>query len=490
MLSSELRSVDDLQRRLSGYVLTPRDDGYDQAITIDNGRINQRPAFVVLVNSIDDVALSLRYARASGLPFTVRGGGHSANGYCLNTGGMVIDLSLMNAMSLNLQRKTVTVQMGARWNDVYLFLMHSGTNLIPIGGGCPTVGIPGFMQGGGYSFVSRSYGMSVDNLISITMVTADGKVRVLRDDAPSQEDCDLFWACRGGGGGNFGIAVEMKIQVHEPRTPKMLMAQLRYDPDQAQEVLGFYNDWVETLPNELAVYGIWGHYPDPADFMPNPKSIEQFGFTCVYNGEQTDGLKLIEPLLSLRPLTAQLSRLTLPEFEELNGRTTLVARRDAYIRAGMMPPGAFRPQAISVFQKYMASSPSQSSFLVWTHAGGQIETVSNDATSFAHRKARFVPELKSIWESPAQARANVEWAWNFFNDLEPYFEGSYVNYIDPLLSNWARKYYGANYDRLLDIKHRIDPENVFRFQQSVGSPFEPVISEPLDLSPLNRTFVE
>ena len=208
---------------------------------------------------------------------------------------------------------------GARWNDVYLYLMNSGTGLIPIGGGCPTVGIPGFMLGGGFSFVSRSYGMSIDNLISVGIVTADGELRRISKNSKSKHERDLFWACQGGGGGNFGIAVDMEIQVHQPPTPKMFMGQIRYNPESAQEVLGFYNEWVETLPDELAVYGIWGNQPDPAD---PAKTINTFGFTSVYNGSFQEGLRLIEPLLQLKakPIYAQLNSFTLPEFEEANGR--------------------------------------------------------------------------------------------------------------------------------------------------------------------------
>ena len=155
-----------------------------------------------------------------------------------------------------------------------------------------------------------------------------------------------------------------------------------------------------------------------------------------------------------------------------------------------MPPGAFTPEAIAVFERYMASAPSTDSFIVWTHGGGQIETVAPDATAFVHRGARFIPELKAIWEKPQDARANIEWAHAFFAELQPHFSGSYVNYIDPLLDGWAKKYYGANLERLREIRRRVDPDGVLRFQQGVDSPFEPDLSQPLDLAPLNRTFVD
>jgi FAD/FMN-containing dehydrogenase len=478
--------LDALQRVLSGAVLRPGQAAFAAATKIDNGRVALVPRAIVQANSAQDVRLTLGFARRHGLRLTVKGGGHSAAGYCLNAGGLVLDLSLMNAVSLDAAQRTVTVQMGARWREVYVHLMQSGTGLIPIGGGCPTVGIPGFMQGGGYSFVSRSYGMSIDNLISLTLVTVDGEIRTLSAESASIQDRDLFWACRGGGGGNWGVVVDMTIRVHSPNTAKMLTGGLRYAPERAQEVIGFYNDWVETLPHEMAVYGIWGMSPDPS----NPaRKIQTFGFTTIFNGEFARGAKLLQPLLELGPLTVAFNEITLPEFELINGASTLVDNRSAYICSGMMPPRGFTRDAIAVFERYMASAPSSDSFIVWTHAGGRIEDVAPQDTGFVHRRARFVPEVKSIWQDPATARANVEWARAFFADLEPHFVGAYVNYIDPLLPQWARKYYGDNYPRLLEIKRACDPDGYLDFQQGVGSPFEPSTAQPLDLAPLNRTFV-
>lgn len=484
MGSSDLTA---LQRRLSGTILVPGEAAYQAAVEIDNGRVQLKPRFIVQANSTQDVVLTLQYAKQHALRLTTKGGGHSAAGYSLNAGGIVLDLSLMTRIQLDAGARTVKVQMGARWHDVYVYLINSGTGLIPIGGGCPTVGIPGFMQGGGYSFVSRSYGLSVDNLVAITMVTVDGKVRRISADAADAGDRDLFWACRGGGGGNWGVALEMEISVHLPRSTKMLTGGIRYAPERAQEVLGFYNKWVETLPNEMAIYGIWGQSPDPS----NPSTqIQTFGFTPIYNGEFSEGAKLLQPLLELGPLTVSLNQITLPEFELINGATTLVGSRSAYIRSGMMPPGAFKPECIAVFERYMASAPSKDSFIVWTHGGGQIEAAPDDSSAFAHRAARFIPEIKSIWTNAQDARANIEWAHAFFNALEPYFNGAYVNYIDPLLGDWAKKYYLDHYPRLLAIKKQCDPENFLAFQQGVGSQFEPDLSEPLDLAPLNRTFVD
>ena len=480
-------AIDQLKQQLSGYVLLPGTAEYQAAVQIDNGRVQQQPTVIVQASGDKDVGTALKFAQKEGLKLTVLGGGHSATGYSLNTGGVVVDLSLMKGMALDAKQRTIRVQMGCLWADVYAYMMKSGTGLIPVGGGCLTVGVPGFVQGGGFSFASRSYGLSADNLISLKIITADGELRHISEESKSKDDRDLFWALRGGGGGNFGIVTEMELRVHKPNTEKMFMAQIRYPVEQAQDVLGFYNEWVEKLPNELAVYGIWGSTPEPGNAS---KIVTTFGFTVIYNGDISTGLKLIEPVLKRNPVYANLNCMTLPEYEEMVGLTTSVKGRNAYIRAGVMPPLSMTSKAIKTLEDYMGNRPSQASFMVWTHLGGKVSEVAPDATAFPHRNARFVPELKVIWDTPQQARTNIEWGFKFYQALEPSFTGSYVNYIDPLLDNWQQKYYERNYKRLTEIKRRLDPKNFFHFQQSIGSKFEPDTSMPLDLSPLNRTFVD
>jgi len=199
-------ALDRLKQELSGYVLLPGTPEYAMAVQIDNGRVQQQPTVIVQASGEKDVVTTLRFAQQQGLKLTVLGGGHSATGYCLNTGGVVLDMSLMKAMSLDAKQRTLRVQMGALWSDVYAYMMNSGTGLIPVGGGCLTVGVPGFVQGGGFSFASRSYGISADNLLSLKIVTADGALRHISGASKSKEEIDLFWALRGGGGGKSCLA--------------------------------------------------------------------------------------------------------------------------------------------------------------------------------------------------------------------------------------------------------------------------------------------
>jgi hypothetical protein len=478
--------LEKLRGELSGRLLEAGDPGYDQSLIIDNGRIDLRPGVVVMCLNAQDVITAYKFAIEHEMRFTVRGGGHSGAGYCLNEGGMVIDLTQLTQKRLDTARGVVWAQTGNRWRDIYLYLQASNTGYVPIGGGCPTVGIPGFMLGGGISFVSRSYGLSVDNLLSMDIITPDGKLRTITPDAKDEAERDLWWACTGGGGGNYGIAIGFELRVHRPNTPKMLVGQIRYPVEYAPEILGFYNEWVETLPPELAVYGFMGKVPLPA----HPDTlVNTLGLTPIFNGDTREGMKLIEPILRFPNVFINLYDMTLPDFEIYNGLLTVVGGASGYLRSGFMAPKSFTPAAVDVLTKFLPNAPSPNSLLVWTHMGGKVSEVPHDANSFAYRDARFLYEVKAIWREQDQLVENVDWAYQLGEEMKPHTIGAYVNYIDPLLVDWPKEFYRDHYDRLVRVKEHWDPHNHFRFQQSVGSPFRPEPGPP-DLSPLFRTFVD
>lgn len=479
-----MSDADRLQASMSGTVLVPGDAGFSPALEIDNGRVDLVPAYVVQPRSPEDVALALRFTGKRALPLTVKCGGHSAAGYSLNSGGLVLDLSLMKAIHLDRDAQLLRVELGARWADVYSFLFATGTGLIPVGGGCLTVGLAGFLLGGGYSFTSRSYGMGCDNVVSLDLVTPDGVLHHLHEGAESPEDRDLWWACRGGGGGNFGVAVAVELRVHQPPTPTMLVGEIAYPLTAGQDVIGTYNEWVQTLPDAMAVYGFLGNVPDPAE---QNRQVKAFRITAVYNGAHADGIELLGPMLKLPMIDANFYDMVLPLWEDQIGKSTLVGDRQGYIRSGIVPFGGMTSEVVDIYQEFIGDAPSADSFVVWTHGGGTISRVAPEATAFVHRQPGFIYELKSIWTDPVETRRNVEWAYDFGEALRPHFSGAYANYIDPLLVDWPEMYYGANYDRLLQIKQAVDPDRVLAFQQGVGSDFRPRGVEPLDLSPLNRT---
>lgn len=468
---------------ISGAVLEPGTPAYAAALDIDNGRVDLKPACVVQPGSSNDISLALQYVRDHDLPFTVKGGGHSAAGYCLNSGGVVLDMALLSDMELDRDNQILRVGLGARWADVYDFLQSSATRLIPVGGACLTVGLGGFLLGGGYSFISRSYGMGCDNLLSVDLVTPDGVLHHLRDGVTDPGEQDLWWACRGGGG-NFGVAVKAELQLHQPAQPTMLVGEITYRLDAAQDVIGTYNQWTPKLPREMAAYGFLGNQPDPAE--PG-RMISAFRITAVYNGTHDHGIDLLAEMRRLPSIKTELYDMPLPQWEDKIGMSTLVGDRQAYIRSGIMPAGGISAEVIDIYQRFMADAPSPDSFVVWTHGGGAITDIAARDTAFVHREPGFIYELKSIWTDPAAERDNIEWAYRFGEALASHFRGAYAGYIDPLLADWPEKYYGDNYARLERIKRVVDGDGIFGFQQGIGSPFRPAAGEPLDLSPLNRT---
>jgi FAD/FMN-containing dehydrogenase len=473
-----------LQASIGGAVLEQDTPAYAAALDIDNGRVDLKPACIIQPRSPHDISVALRFADERDLPLTVKGGGHSAAGYCLNRGGVVLDMSLLADMELDPQTRILRVQLGARWAQVYDLLQRGGTGLIPVGGGCLTVGLGGFLLGGGYSFTSRSYGMGCDNLRSLDLVTPDGVLHHLHDAAPDPLGQELWWACRGGGGGNFGVAVAVEMQLHQPHRPAMLVGEIAYPLTAGEDVIGAYNEWTRTLPKEMAAYGFLGNLPDPAE--PG-RLIQAFRITAVYNGSHAEGVDLLGPMLRLPSIKADLYDMALPLWEDKIGKSTLVGDRQAYIRSGILPEGGMTTEVIGIYQQFIADAPSPDSFVVWTHGGGKITDVAPDATAFVHREPGFIYELKSIWTDPVAARRNIEWAYRFGEALAPHFRGAYANYIDPLLADWPNQYYGRNYARLKQVKQAVDPNGIFGFQQGIGSPFRPGTAGPLDLSPLNRT---
>ncbi len=481
------KDLEHLRHELTGTVVLSGSAGYTAATTIDNGRIRLQPGIVVLAATTQDVARSLRFAKLHGAKFTVRSGGHSAAGYCLNEGGVVLDMTAMKGKTFDAGRQTMHAEIGNTWSDLYVYLTNTGTGLVPVGGGCPTVGIPGFMLGGGVSFVSRSYGLSVDNLLSIDLVTPDGEVRRISATSGSAEERDLFWACRGGCGGNFCVVIAFEIKLHRPNTEKMLVGQIRYPIDVAEDLLGFYNEWIQTVPDELAVYGYMGNAVNPAHTQQGMKSI---GLTPIFNGDSARGMELIAPILKFKNISISLYDMTLPDFELMNGSVTLVKGRQAYIRSAFLPPKGYGPEVAKILPDFMKRAPTADSLMVWSHCGGKVRDVGPEDTAYWNRGAEFLWELKAIWTHDYEMVDNVDWAYAFGDALEPYMTGAYANYIDPLLHDWQKKYYGDNYERLCAVKKHWDPTNFFHFQQSIGSEFQPSTKRPLDLSSLFRTYAD
>jgi hypothetical protein len=483
----EVRAAEiDLVKLIEGTVIRVGDPGYDSTLDIDNGRIRHRPYLVAVASSTRDVASVVRYCSKYDLRLTTKAGGHSAAGYCLNSEGVVLDLSDLNSIRSTAHGSKLTVGMGSRWITVYNYLQQQESRYMVIGGGCGTVGLGGYLLGGGYSFLSRSFGLAADSITAMEVVSADGSIHTLAGTTNDRNEADLYWALRGGGGGNFGVVTNVDLQLHKTVVPDLLMGVMAFPMHRLFEIMSFYNSWILTLPNEMAVYGMIRRFPDPKN---GGKPTLFLHLNSVYNGKFTDGMALLKPLIDRQPANIEVYSMTLPEWENFIGNGTSIAGRSAYIRSAILATGSLDTAVANILTDYMNTAPSQDSFIVWTHAGGKIKEPAEDISSFAHRDGEFVFELKAIWDRslPQQARPNIEWAVDFFDELEKHSQGAYLNYIDPLLKNWQTKYYRHLYERLLSVKAHWDPKGKFAFQQGIGSHFDPTRTRPLDLSPLLKT---
>lgn len=486
MTDREIRALErELVRLIDGQVGRAMDPRYAPNLTIDNGRISQTPFLIAIPSNTGDVAKLLEYCGDKNIRLTVKSGGHSAAGYCLNSDGIVIDLKNLSSICFGSDPSKLTVGTGARWIQVYDYLQTQGSKYAVIGGGCGTVGLGGYLLGGGYSFVSRSYGLASDSVEQIEVVTSRG-IETLHRGMSDPHKSDLRWGLLGGGGGNFGIVTKVELQLHETPTPRLMMGQIAFPFERLSEMLAFYNEWVVTLPDQMAVYGMLRRFPDPRN---GGLPTLELHLNPVFNGSFSEGIALSQPLMQRQPKSVQLYTMTLPEWENYVGNGTSINGRSAYIRSAVLGRGSLSPEVAHILGKSMETAPSKDSFVVWTHAGGKIRALNNDESCFAHRDGEFAFELKAIWDplSPQDARPNVEWAVEFFDALGKHSQGAYLNYIDPLLEDWQTKYYGSRYKRLVEIKDYWDPKNQFHFQQAIGSQFSPNRNIPLDLSPLLRT---
>ncbi|GAA0494896.1 FAD-binding oxidoreductase [Streptomyces olivaceiscleroticus] len=464
--------LDALRRALPGRVL-----GLDSVPGVDNGRVRLVPACTVRPGSADDIGTALRFARDEGLPLTVRGGGHSTAGYCLNRTGVVLDMSSMRGVRLDADRQTVRVGGGARWQDIHPHLRGDRQGLIAVGCSSPQVGVAGALLGGGLSFTSRAHGLGSDNVTAIELVLADGARARVEEHSISPADRELFWACRGGGGGNFGVVTAMELRLHRPRTEHMFGGQIVFPLRRAPEILPLYGEWTAALPDTLAAYL---HISNRRDTHERTRRLWAMTVTVIHDGAREEATELLRPLLTAGPLRAWSATAPLHDWEARVGAASAVAQRLAYIRSGVLPVRAFTTDFVNTVCDFMPRSPSPESFLLWIHTGGRMATAP-DAGAYPHRNSGSIYELKSIWRDEAAARANVTWAYDFGEALRPHSTGAYVNQHDPLLTGWRTAYHGPHYDRLVAVKRRVDPTRVLRFPQAIGSTYEPPGTSPPDL---------
>jgi FAD/FMN-containing dehydrogenase len=439
-------------------LILPLDPGYDDARAIWNAMIDRRPAMIVRCASTSDVVRAVNFARDYHMLVSVRGGGHNVAGSALNDGGMVIDLSGMKAVSVDGESRRAVVEAGALLADVDVATQAHGL-ATPLGINS-TTGIAGLTLGGGFGWLSRKHGMTVDNLIAAEVVTADG--RVLHTSA--DEHPDLFWALRGGSG-NFGVVTRFEFRLHE-LGPNVLAGFIVYPMAQAKTVLKHYREFVAKAPDDLTVWGVLRNAP-PLPFLP--ESVHGTGvivLAMMYAGDPSEGEKLIDPLRKLgTPVGEHAGVMPYVAWQQVLD-PLLAPRARNYWKSHNL--ATLEDGLFEVMLDTVSALPSPQCEMILASMGGATARPAADATAYAHRDTRFVINVHARWEDAADDARCIEWARTFYRATAPFSTGSvYVNFQTEDEKERVREAYGSNYNRLARVKRLYDPANLFRVNQNI-----------------------
>jgi FAD/FMN-containing dehydrogenase len=443
-----------------GQRITADDPEYDIARAVWNGAIDRHPRLIARCRATADVAAAVRFARERGLEIAIRGGGHNVAGTAVCDGGIVIDLSAMRAVRVDPGSRTAHVQGGALWGDVDRQTQAHG--LATTGGIVSHTGVAGLTLGGGLGWLMRKHGLTVDNLLAAEVVTADGEL--LR--ASADQHPDLFWALRGGGG-NFGVVTSFQFRLH-PVGPTVLSGPILWDAGDAAEVLGFYRDFVRDAPDELGTVVRFGAAP-PLPVIPEElhwRPVVLVG--ACYAGPLADAEALLRPLRAFgRPLLDLIG--PAPYLDHQSALDSTVQHGWKYYWKSTFLP-ELRDDLIDVIAEHAFAGTSPRSYVAMFHLGGAVGRVPAAATAFGNRQVSHAITLDAVWRSGEDhADRDVAWTRRFFTALERYRQGVYVNFLGADESpDRIRDAYGTGvYDRLVDVKTKYDPDNVFHHNQNI-----------------------
>jgi FAD/FMN-containing dehydrogenase len=452
-----VQTIDGLRSRLRGEVITPSDDAYEDARQVLNAMIQRRPSVIVRCSETADVTAAVDYARENELDIAVRGGGHSVPGFGTVDEGVVIDLSDMQRITVDRERRTARAEGGATWG-VFNDATHTH-GLTTTGGVVSTTGVGGLTLGGGIGYLARSAGLSCDNLISAEVVTADGRNVTASD----SENEDLFWALRGGGG-NFGVVTSFEFRLH-PVT-EIYGGPMFFEADDASTVLRAFRELIVDAREEFSGFPAWQIAP-PLPFIPEDRHGDTFlAFVFCFNGSAEDGERTLKPLRDAAPVVA-----------EHVGTMPYPALNSAF--DGLYPPGLqhywkanfvkeLTDEAIEAHLEHGPRVPSVHSTVHIYPIDGAPQRVAPDATAFAYRDATFATVVVGIWPDPADNDANVTWVRDYYDAIAPLSEeGGYINFMSGDDQERIKANYKGNYDRLVQVKREYDPDNLFHLNQNI-----------------------
>lgn len=451
-MSTEVQAdISAFRATCSGVVLEPADAGYDEARRVHNGLIDRRPALIAQCRGAADVANAVRYARASGLDISVRGGGHNVAGRAVADGALMVDLSAMTGIYVDPEARTVRAQCGVLWNQFNRETAAHG--LATTGGAISTTGIAGLTLGGGLGWLMSKYALAADNVLSVELITADGEILNVTETSHP----DLFWALRGGGG-NFGIAASIEYRLHPLQ---MITGGLIAHPIEAGgDMLRFYREAVSSASDDLSVFAALAHAPDGS-------GMKIAGMIVVHTGTPEEANEELKPFLTWgTPLVVEVGQMPyqvintiLDEGYERGSLNYWLSTFTKGLTDGLIDTAAER----------FASVPSPMSTILFEHFHGAVTRVGVTDTAVPHRQEGWNLVLPSVWLDPADTEKNVAWTKETHAALAEHFENrQWLNYLgDDQGEDAVRRAYGPNYDRLVEVKRRYDPANVFHHNHNI-----------------------
>jgi len=449
----------DLLRGLRGTLCTPADRDYDQARSIWNAMIDRRPAAIVRAASVDDVVMTVNFARENRLDLAVRGGGHNIAGHAVSEGGITLDLSSMKSIRVDSAARTATVAAGVTLGELDRATQAHGLAL-PVGINS-TTGIAGLTLGGGFGWLSRRHGLTIDSLIAAEVVTADGRARR----ASTDDEPDLFWGIRGGGG-NLGIVTSFEYRLH-PVGPQVFAGFLVHPLEGARDLLCRYRDFVTRTPDDLTVWAVLRLAP-PLPFLPAEwHGREVLIFAFCYLGEVDAVDALLAPLRGLgRPVAEHFGPIPLVDWQSALDPLLAPGARNYWKSHDFR---RLEDAAIDAVVDAAAHLPGPESEVFIAHLGGAINRIPVTATAYPHRDVEFVMNAHARWRDPAHDAQCMAWARQLFNATAAFATGGvYVNFMPSDEPQRVQSgAYGPNFERLATLKAKYDPSNLFHLNQNV-----------------------
>ncbi len=443
---SDLVDLEELRKGLNGALLLPDDAAYDAARRIFNGMIDRRPAAIARCAGTSDVVAAVDFARRTGIAISVRGGGHGVSGSSIRDGGLMIDLSDMKDLVVDPDRRVAKAGPGLRLGEFVEGTEKFG--LVSPTGTVSDTGIAGLTLGAGYGYLNGKYGLAIDNLVGAEVVTADGQV--VRADETENED--LFWALRGGSG-NFGIVTSFELRLH-PVT-QVLGGLLVHPFPAAREVLRFYRDTAATAPDELTMY---------AALLTGPDGNKAVGIAACWCGPLDEGERVLAPIRAFGPPVADMVR-PMP-YSAMNTLVDAAVPEGLryYWKMNLLPE--LVDDAIDTIIAHVERIPSPRSVVLIDQSHGAAHRVAPTATAYPHREAAHGLVILSGWEDASQDEVNIQWTRELSDATKPFATGGV--YVNESWDEKPRAAFGVNYDRLVEIKNRYDPTNLFDHNTNIA----------------------